>query len=178
MIIDKLPSYYRNSDFIKYLNTAIENEKRLLSEKWEISKREYFIKTTTDNIYDWEREFSVPSYLDQDIFTRRGNVLGRLRGFGTTNKKFIKKVIEGFYEGEIVDIVEDFELSTVTMYFKTKKGLPENYLELQRSIEELLPCHLDYAYKFIFALDNYEHMELEPYTHKVLEGAINSGGVK
>ena len=178
MILDKLPSYYKASDFIKFLNLAIENEKNLLNGKWEASKREYFIKTTADSIYDWEREFSVPSYLDQDIYTRRGNVLGRLRGFGTTNKKFIKKVIEGFYEGEIVDIVENYETSTVTMYFKTKKGLPENYLELQRSLEELLPCHLDYAYQFIFALENYEHKELEPYTHKVLEGAIHSGGVK
>lgn len=178
MIIEKLPDYYKNSDFIKFLSNAIENEKNILMEKWETSKREYFIKTTVDSIYDWEREFSVPSYLDQDIQTRRGNVLGRLRGFGTANKSFIKKVIEGFYEGEIVDIVEDYETSIVTMYFKTKKSLPENYLELQRSLEEILPCHLDYAYQFIFALENYEHQELEPYTHKVLEGAIHSGGVK
>jgi Uncharacterized protein conserved in bacteria (DUF2313). len=174
MIIDKLPQYYRKSEFIKCLSNALENEKTIFLNYVEATKKEYYIKTTSENIYDWEREFKVPSYLNQDIQTRRGNVLGRFRGFGTSNKNFIRSVVEGFYEGEVVDIVEGND-GIITLYFKTKKGLPENHLELQRTVEELLPAHLEYAYKFIFALDNYEHEELEPYEHKVLEGAIHSG---
>lgn len=174
MIVERLPGYYKKSEFIKNLNDAIENEKKIFKEYVENTKREYYIKTTVSNIYYWEREFKVPSYLNQNIQTRRGNVLGRFRGIGTTNKKFIRSVVEGFYEGELIDIVEA-DNGVITLYFKTKKELPENHLELQRTIEELLPAHLEYAYKFIFALDNYEHMELEPFEHKVLEGAIHSG---
>jgi len=178
MIIEKMPNYYKKSPFMAILNLAINDEKDRFEKYLNDNRKEFFIKTTSNYIYDWEREFSVPSYLEQDLFTRRGNVLGRFRGYGTSNKSFIRKVVEGFFEGEVIDIVEDFDKSLITMYFKTKKGLPENYQELQRTIEELMPCHLEYAYKFIFALDSYSHKELEPYEYRVLEGAIHSGGMK
>lgn len=177
MIIDQLPQHYKSSQIIKCLSLAIENEKQLFNKYFEDTKREYFINTALTSIYDWEREFKVPSYIHQDINTRRGNVLGRLRGYGTSNKDFIKKVVEGFYKGEEVEIIEDHSQSELTIYFKTIKDFPANYLELQRSLEELLPCHLEYSYEFGFALSNYTHAELEHYQHRVLEGAIHGGNV-
>ena len=175
MIKEYLPYYYKKSDFIFYLSKALEKEKELLNDFWQEIKREYFVKTTVNNIYDWEREFKVPSYLDQNLQTRRGNVLGKLRGYGTANKNFIRKVVEGFYENEEIELIEDFENSSFTIAFKTLRELPENYLEMERSMGELIPCHLKFEYNFIFALDNYQHKELEPYKHRVLEGAIHGG---
>lgn len=175
MIKNYLPDYYNNSEFIFYLSEGLKSEKEILEKFWNDTKREYFIKTTVNNIYDWEREFLVPSYLDQNLQTRRGNVLGRLRGYGTANKNFIKKVIEGFYENEEIELVEDFEKSSFTIFFKTLKGLPENYMELERTLGELIPCHLKFEYNFTFALNNYQHKELEPFKYRVLKGAIHGG---
>lgn len=174
MINDKLPSYYKKSFFIRYLSNALENEKILFLEYVERIKKEYFIKTTQNYIYDWEREFRVPSYLSQDLQTRRGNVLARFRGNGTTTKDYLKNIIEGFYEGESINITEDFEDSIIVLDFETMKELPENYSELQRSINELLPSHFGYGYKFSFALDKYTYEQLEAYEHKLLEGAVHS----
>ncbi len=70
-------------------------------------------------------------------------------------------------------MVEDFANSKFIMSFKTLKNLPENYIEMERTIKELIPCHINFDYKFKFALDNYKHNELEEFEHRVLEGAIH-----
>ena len=54
MIIEKLPQYYKKSEFIKSLSNALENEKTIFLNYVEATKKEYYIKTTSENIYDWE----------------------------------------------------------------------------------------------------------------------------
>lgn len=173
MIKDNLPGYYKKSEFITCLNAALENEKTIFKAYLDSIKQEFFIKTAQEYIYNWEREFNVPSYLSQSLTTRRGNVLARLRGFGTLTKSLLKKIVEGFYEGEVIRIVEDFDNSIVYMYFTTLTELPENYLEFERSLNELFPAHLGYEYSFVFILSTFTHAELEEYEHRILEGAIH-----
>lgn len=171
MIKDQLPGYYKKSEFINCLNSAIENEKVIFTEYITSIKKEYFIKTTNNYIYNWEREFKVPSYITQSLELRKGNVVAKLRGFGLLTKNLIKIIVEGFYEGEVTDITEDFEKSVVIINFKTLTELPENCLELEKTLNALFPAHFGLEYNFIFVLSNFTYAELEEYECRILEGA-------
>ena len=54
---------------------------------------------------------------------------------------------------------------TVRVSFPYNRGVPEDFAELQKRIEEILPCHLEITYEFIFV----SWQELEKWLETWLE---------
>lgn len=46
--------------------------------------------------------------------------------------------------------VEEGEGQNVTVSFPGVRGIPENILQLQQRVENILPCHLEIEYKYLF----------------------------
>ena len=81
---------------------------------------------------------------------RRAAIMALLR---IDDGSFTLEALNDTIRGCGIDAVvrESGEAMTVDVFFPGVRGLPENLAELQKRIEQILPCHLKvvYAYQFI-----------------------------
>ena len=88
------PKYYKNSQLMIALNSAIEAELRRFWEDCERTGKEIRIKTTEEKISDWERSVHLSGGSGLTLEERRSRVLARKRLLGTTTKERIKVIAE------------------------------------------------------------------------------------
>ena len=145
-MIKRLPLYYRKSKVTADLYDLIEKE--LSSMKSCISQTDMrlFIVTTDDV----ERhEYDVGLYpISTDIETRRARVIARLQGNGALTVKSLSELVS-LYEKTGCSIEELFNENTVVITFDGRVGIPYNLDELNATIEELKPAHIQIEYAFL-----------------------------
>ena len=88
--------------------------------------------------------------------------------------KTIKNICESYSNGE-VDIVVDHENYSFEIHFVGSIGVPKALAELDKTINEIKPCHLQHSYKFRYNnheyLGQYTHEHLSQYTHDDLRNS-------
>ena len=104
-----------------------------------------------------------------------------MRSRGTTSIEVIKNICEAYSYGE-VEIVVDHSNYSFEINFIGSIGVPKAFAELDKTINEIKPCHLAHSYKFNYnthnVLSKYTHEELANYTHEELRNLAELRGDK
>ena len=176
-LINKLPSFYDNY-ITKPIQDSFTVEANLMNDKVEKTLEQFFVDSATYGLDYWEKMLGI-SKNNNDIQTRRENIKARMRSRGTTTVSFIKNICEAYSNGEVDIIVNHSDYSFVIDFIGTI-GVPRAFAELDKTINEIKPCHLAHSYRFNYNthsnLANYTHEQLANYTHDEMRNSSELRG--
>ena len=176
-LIDKLPYFY-SEGIPKVIQDSLTVERDLVNENIEELLKQFFIDSATYGLDYWEKMIGINKN-KFDIDTRRENIKAKIRGRGTTTKAMLKNLCEAYSNG-IVEIIMDYENYSFVIDFVGSHGVPKAFDELDKTINEIKPCHLGHSYKFNYNnhknLSNFTHGYLSNYTHDGVRNSSDSRG--
>ena len=178
-LINKLPYFYENG-ITKSIQDGLDIEANSINENTECLLNQFFVDSATHGLDYWERMLGIPKN-NFDIDTRRENIKAKMRSRGTTTVSVIKNICEAYSNGIVEVIVNHSDYSFIIDFVGTI-GVPKAFAELDKTIEEIKPCHLAHSYKFNYNthgdLAKYTHEELAKYTHYEIRNSIELRGDK
>ena len=176
-LINKLPSFYDNY-ITKPIQDSFTVEANLMNDKVEKTLEQFFVDSATYGLDYWEKMLGI-SKNTFDIQTRRENIKAKMRSRGTTTVSVIKNICEAYSNGEVDIIVNHSDYSFV-IDFIGSIGIPRAFAELDKTINEIKPCHLAHSYRFNYNthsnLANYTHEQLANYTHDEMRNSSELRG--
>lgn len=174
-LITMLPFFYDNP-ITKPIQDALNIEATNFKLNREYVLNQMFVETATDGLKYWENMLGIP----KNIFntqTRRENIKAKMRSRGTTTTDIIKNICEAYSNG-IVEIIVNHSDYSFVIDFVGSIGIPQAFEELDKTVNEIKPCHLAHTYKFNYVthkqLRTYNHSQLSSYTHN----QIRNGGIE
>lgn len=178
-LINKLPSFYEN-DITKPIQNSFTAETDLINDKVDNTLNQFFVDSATYGLDKWEAMLGI-SKNNNDIQTRRENIKAKMRSRGTTSIEVIKNICEAYSYGQVEIIVNHSDYS-FTINFIGSIGVPKAFDELDKTIEEIKPCHLAHNYKFNYNthsdISKYTHNQLANYTHDEIRNSKELRGGK
>lgn len=164
-----LPRYYDTSRVMKSIIQAEGFEFDKLRQALNEILDQFFVRTATWEIDDWENELGLTPSQDQPLSERQDRVVSRLRGTGTATIKVVKEVAESYDNGSI-DVIEDHAVYTDIIMFVDTAGVPPNLDDLKKAVRAVVPAHLEIIYEFNYFL--YSDMDAQGWTWDDLD-ALN-----
>jgi hypothetical protein len=150
---------------------AFEIEDKILNEYIEGTRNQFFVESATYGLDKWEKMLGI-SKNNNDIQTRRENIKAKMRSRGTTSIEVIKNICEAYSYGEVV---VDHSNYSFEINFIGSIGVPKAFAELDKTIEEIKPCHLAHTYRFRYNnheyLSQFTHEHLSQFTHDELRNS-------
>jgi len=178
-LITKLPSFYYN-DITKPIQNSFTVEANSINDEVENTLNQFYVDSATFGLDKWEKMLGI-SKNNNDIQTRRENIKAKMRSRGTSTISVIKNICESYSCGEVEIIVNHSDYSFV-VNFVGSIGVPKAFAELDKTIEEIKPCHLAHSYKFNYNthldISNYTHEQLANYTHDEIRNSSELRGGK
>ena len=175
--IDNINNNFDNP-ITKPIIDALEVEENILNECIESTLNQFYVDSATYGLDYWEKMLGI-SKNTFDIETRRENIKAKMRSRGTTSVSVIKNICEAYSNGE-VDIIVNHNDYSFVIDFIGSIGIPRAFAELDKTIEEIKPCHLAHSYRFNYNTHNdlskFTHEELENYTYEELRNSSNIRG--
>lgn len=110
-----------------------------------------FIDNATWSLELWEKEFNVETDTTKSLRERRSVVKSKKRGIGVVTVAMVKDVAEAYYGGE-VEVYEQYEKYVVEVKFVSDYGIPSNLEDVEDSLKEILPAHLDLVFLYSYFL--------------------------
>lgn len=176
-LINKLPSFYDN-DITKPIQDSFSVEANSINDEVEDALNQFFVDSATFGLDYWEKMLGI-SKNNNDIQTRRENIKAKMRSRGTTSIEVIKNICEAYSYGE-VEIVVDHSNYSFEINFIGSIGVPKAFAELDKTINEIKPCHLAHSYKFNYNthadLSKFTHEQLANYTHDEIRNSSELRG--
>ena len=160
-LINKLPYFYKNK-ITKSIQDGLSVEYNSVSEEISNTLTQLFVDSATYGLDSWEKMLGI-SKNNFDYQTRRENIKAKMRSRGTTTLSVIKNICEAYSYGE-VDIVVDHANYSFEVHFIGSIGVPKAFAELDKTVNDIKPCHLAHSYKFRY--NNHEY--LSQFTHEYL----------
>ena len=171
-LINKLPSFYDN-DITKPIQDSFTVEANSINDEVENTLNQFYVDSATFGLDKWEKMLGI-SKNNFDYQTRRENIKAKMRSRGTTSINTIKNICEAYSNGEVEIVVNHTDYS-FEIHFIGSIGVPKAFAELDKTIEEIKPCHLVHSYKFRYNnheyLSQYTHEHLSQYTHDDLRNS-------
>lgn len=178
-LINKLPYFYDN-DITKPIQDSFTVEADSINNEVEKTLEQFFVDSATYGLDYWEKMLGI-SKNNNDIQTRRENIKAKMRSRGTTSIDVIKNICEAYSNGEVEVIVNHLDYSFI-IDFVGSIGVPKAFDELDKTINEIKPCHLAHSYKFNYNthadLSKFTHEQLANYTHEELRNSPELRGGK
>ena len=178
-LITKLPSFYDN-DITKPIQDSLSFEANSINDEVENTLNQFFVDSATYGLDKWESMLGIPKNT-HDTQTRRENIKAKMRSRGTTTLSVVKNICEAYSNGIVEIIVNHSDYSFIIDFVGTI-GMPKAFAELDKTIEEIKPCHLAHSYKFNYNthqdLSKYTHEQLANYTHNEIRNSSELRGGK
>lgn len=178
-LINKLPSFYDNY-ITKPIQSSFTVEANSINDEVENTLNQFYVDSATYGLDYWEKMLGI-SKNTFDYTTRRENIKAKMRSRGTTSIEVIKNICEAYSYGE-VEIVVDHANYSFEVNFVGSIGVPKAFAELDKTIEEIKPCHLAHSYKFNYNthsnVSSYTHEQLANYTHNEIRNSSELRGGK
>lgn len=176
-LINELPSFYDNP-ITKPIQDSLSVEANAIVGEVTNTLNQLFVESATFGLDYWENMLGIGKN-NLDYQTRRENIKAKMRSRGTTTVEVIKNICEAYSNG-IVEIIVDHTNYSFVIDFVGTIGVPKAFAELDKTIEEIKPCHLAHNYKFNYnthdMLSKYTHEELSKYTHEELRNSSELRG--
>lgn len=162
-----LPDFLANSSLMGSLLDREGAEAAALSAATDDVLAQFYVDTATWGLGSWERFLGLATDSSKPYEQRRSVVKSKLRGIGTVTVDLIKNVAEAFANGEVqvTEILSDY---TVKITFIGKRGVPENLLDIENALREIIPAHL--GLKFEFTYLRWEEFDAYDYVWDTLDG--------
>lgn len=174
-LIDKLPPFYHNSDFVKAYMSSQSVEHSFLKESIEDLVNNLYINTATWGLDYFEEELGLETDKSKTYEERRERIKAKKRGNGTTTIKMLKDTALAFECGE-VEVAEMYNDYIFKLKFISQKGRPKNLDDFKNAIDEIKPAHLAYILEFMYnthqELKIKTHQELSQFTHQEIREVI------
>lgn len=154
-----LPGYYESSRVMRVDMQAKGIELDALYQALNESLDQFFVRTATWGLQQWEMELGITTDLSKPIEQRRAVVESKLRGAGNFSGRLVKNVAEA-YDGGTVDVFFQPEQWSFTVKFIDTLGVPPNLDDLKAVLEEIKPAHLAVEYEFSYLLIRDVHESL------------------
>ena len=175
--IDNINNNFDNP-ITKPIIDVLEIEENILNECIESTLNQFYVDSSTYGLDYWEKMLGI-SKNNNDIQTRRENIKAKMRSRGTTSIEVIKNICEAYSNG-IVEIIVNHSDYSFVIDFVGSIGVPKAFAELDKTINEIKPCHLAHSYKFNYNthsnLANYTHEQLANYTHDEIRNSSELRG--
>ncbi|NOU98492.1 DUF2313 domain-containing protein [Paenibacillus sp. LMG 31457] len=165
---DYLPKYYSESAIVDNLLTREATEFSALSADIYDVLAQFFIDTATWGMANWERICGIPVDEAKPIEQRRSVIRSKMRGVGTVTAALIKNVAESFNNGS-VSVTEDNANYTIKIAFTSSLGVPDNIVDIQTALREIIPAHL--AVSFLFTYMTWGSLDVRGFTWGTLTTA-------
>ena len=176
-LINKLPSFYDNY-ITKPIQDSFDIEVNSINDEVDNVLNQFYVDSATYGLDYWERMLGI-SKNNFEIDTKRENIKAKIRSRGTTTVSVIKNICEAYSNGIVEVIVNHSDYSFVIDFVDTI-GVPKAFAELDKTIEDIKPCHLAHSYKFNYNthrdLSKYTHEELANYTHDEVRSSTELRG--
>ena len=170
-LINKLPSFYDNN-ITKPIQNSFDIEVNSINDEVDNVLNQFYVDSATYGLDYWERMLGI-SKNNFDIDTRRENIKAKMRSRGTTSIEVIKNICEAYSNG-IVEIIVNHSDYSFEINFIGSIGVPKAFAELDKTVNEIKPCHLAHSYKF-----NYNtHSDISKYTHDEIRNSSELRGDK
>ena len=171
-LITKLPSFYDN-DITKPIQDSFTVEANSINDEVENTLNQFYVDSATYALDKWEKMLGI-SKNNNDIQTRRENIKAKMRSRGTTTVSVIKNICEAYSNG-IVEVIVNHSNYSFVIDFVGTIGIPKAFAELDKTIEEIKPCHLAHTYRFRYNnheyLSQFTHEHLSQFTHDELRNS-------
>ena len=175
--IDNINNNFDNP-ITKPIIDVLEIEENILNECIESTLNQFFVDSATYGLDYWEKMLGI-SKNNNDIQTRRENIKAKMRSRGTTSIEVIKNICEAYSNG-IVEIIVNHSDYSFVIDFVGSIGVPKAFAELDKTINEIKPCHLAHSYKFNYNthadLSKFTHEHLANYTHDEIRNSSELRG--
>ena len=150
-LIKYLPFFYENSDEVKELQEAFNNEGTTLENEIKSLKEQGFVDTATWGLTYWEKLLGLHTDTTQTDEIRRSRIKTYLRNNGTCTKVKLQNISKSYVNGE-VDIIEDNANYKLTVKFIGENGVPANIDYLRAALREAIPAHLQFLFAYSYIL--------------------------
>ena len=175
--IDNINNNFDNP-ITKPIIDVLEIEENILNECIESTLNQFYVDSATYGLDYWEKMLGISKNIFS-IQTRRENIKAKMRSRGTTSIEVIKNICEAYSYGEVEIIVNHSDYSFV-IDFVGSIGVPKAFAELDKTINEIKPCHLAHSYKFNYNthadLSKFTHEQLANYTHDEIRNSSELRG--
>ena len=175
--IDNINNNFDNP-ITKPIIDVLEIEENILNECIESTLNQFYVDSATYGLDCWEKMLGI-SKNNFDIETRRENIKAKMRSRGTTSIEIIKNICEAYSNG-IVEIIVNHSDYSFVIDFIGSIGVPKAFAELDKTINEIKPCHLAHSYKFNYNthadLSKFTHEQLANYTHDEIRNSSELRG--
>ena len=140
-LINKLPSFYDN-DITKPIQNSFTVEANSINDEVENTLNQFYVDSATYGLDKWEKMLGI-SKNNFDYQARRENIKAKMRSRGTITKRLLEIVASSFSDGR-VDLVENYDDYSVTIFFNTNIGKQLDVKNLNNAIDEIIPAHLNF----------------------------------
>lgn len=166
-LVNKLPPFYANL-YTEPIQNSLSEEIEFVNSSVTDTLNQFFVEDATYGLALWENLLGIKKN-NLDISTRRENIKAKMRTRGTSTIATIKNICEAYSNGQVeINVIHDeyrFEIA-----FVGSIGIPASFDELDKTINNIKPCHLAHSYKFTYNtntdVSKYTHEMLSKYTHK------------
>lgn len=145
---DYFPLFVRKSSFLNGLLGAINTSDEKIYDAIKDLALQFNVKTATWGLAIYEKELGILGVADKPIEERRQLILSRYRGAGNINASMIRAIVDSYVPNCEVEI--SLENSVVTIKFVDLKGIPANIADCEGSINEVIPCHLNLEFVYLY----------------------------
>jgi len=149
MLLDYMPSYYRDSKVFGALLKAFTDE--INTNNYAISdlENQLFVDTATWGLNVWEKELSITTDISKSYEERRELIKSKMRGVGTCTIEMIKNTALAYTNANI-EVIEDNANYKFVVRFTSEKGIP-NYIDaFKNTIDTIKPAHLSYRVEYSY----------------------------
>ena len=155
-LMEYLPDFYENNITMKELQGTLSE----IITKFDDGRNEVldncFISTTSEMLSRYEKIFGLNIDISKSDEFRRERLKAKVRGNGTTTKQLIEQVASAFSNGA-VEVIEDNRNYKFFVKFVGTLGIPENIADLELTIKEIKPAHLEF--EFIYTYNTWKVVE-------------------
>ncbi|WP_171785416.1 putative phage tail protein [Clostridium saccharobutylicum] len=104
-----------------------------------------YVQTATWGLKYWEEELGIVTNTQKTYEERRNKILSKLRGQGTATVQAIKSIAETY--ADTADVIENNPNYSFLIDLVSNKGFPYAITDLEETIHEIKPAHLQANYK-------------------------------
>lgn len=149
MLLDYMPSYYKESKVFAELLGAFTNEISAKNLSIAELENQLFVDTATWGLDIWEKQFGLNTNISKPLLERREAIKAKMRGFSTCTIQMIKNTALAYTNAE-VEVFEDYPNDTFKVKFVSVRGIPKDIDAFKRTIDTIKPAHLAYTVEYTY----------------------------
>ncbi|SER87141.1 putative phage tail protein [Psychrobacillus sp. OK032] len=144
---DYMPKYYEDlADVMRMVETEANEVTRVQAKLNELLDQ-FYVNTATKGLNRWESLTDIEQKAARSTDSRRHFINAKLRGVGTVTRELINEIVDSFYGATIEEVPDEMAMK---IKITSRRGVPKNFEDIERSVEDVMPAHIGTDFSFSF----------------------------